>query len=336
MNIGYIIDIGCCVSSFNGIRMQAQVWAEELIRRSNHVVFINPWEKIEWKSLDIIHIFGQNENVLGWCRALSQYKIPIVLSPIIDTIQSVQKYRMAASLNIPFLRLSSVNNKMKRTNQYISMWFARSEYEVSYITGAYCVPVSKTALIPLSFRTHTIDCYPIKKNYCLHVSKITDGRKNVMRLMKAAIKYNFELVLAGSNQETEFGPFKEVIDANDNITYLGRVSEEKLIELYKEAKVFALPSINEGVGLVALEAASFGCDIVITEIGGPHEYYGGLCYMVNPYSIDNIGESVIKALEGKTFQPRLKEYITSNYNIISCVDSLLDQYKKVIKGIEEV
>lgn len=331
MKIGYIIDIGCCVSAFNGIRMQAQVWAEELIRKGNHVIFINPWERIEWKSLDIIHFFGQNENMLCWCQALSQYKIPMVFSPIIDTIQSVKKYKMAASLNLPFLRLSTVNNKTKRANQYISMWFARSEYEASYICGAYDVPVSKTSIIPLSFRIPTIDYYPSKKNYCLHVSNITDERKNVIRLMKAAIKYKFDLVLAGSNRETEFRPFKEIIDANDNITYLGRVSEEKLIELYTNAKVFALPSINEGVGLVALEAAALGCDIVITEIGGPHEYYGDLCYKINPYSVDNIGESIVKALKQKSFQPKLKEHITTNYNITSCIDRLLSQYDKVIK-----
>ncbi len=332
MKIGYIIDIGCCVSAFNGIRMQAQVWAEELIRKGNHVVFINPWERIEWNNLDIIHIFGQNENTLGWCRALSQYKVSIVFSPIIDTIQSVRKYRMVASLNVPFLRLSTVNNKVKRANQYISTWLARSEYEASYISGAYNVPISKISIIPLSFRIPTIDNYPIKKKYCLHVSNITDGRKNVMRLMKAAIKYKFELILAGSNNEKEFKPFKEIIDANDNITYLGRVSEDKLVELYKEAKVFALPSICEGVGMVAVEAAAYGCDIVVTELGGPKEYYDGNAFVVNPYDIDAIGQNILQAMSETSKQPMLMEHIKKEYNLSTCVDKLMGNYIKTING----
>lgn len=46
----------------------------------------------------------------------------------------------------------------------------------------------------------------------------------------------------------------------------------------------------EGVGIVAVDAAIYGCEIVITNIGGPKEYYDNMAYTVNPYNIDDIGK----------------------------------------------
>ena len=62
---------------------------------------------------------------------------------------------------------------------------------------------------------------------------------------------------------------KQEIGDYSDIKILGFISEEKKMELYSKAKVFALPSICEGVGIVAVDAAYCGCDIVITNDGCP-------------------------------------------------------------------
>ena len=112
---------------------------------------------------------------------------------------------------------------------------------------------------------------------------------------------------------------------------MGFVSDEELSMLYNKAKVFALPSINEGVGLVALEASMHGCNIVITKLGGPKEYYPkGMAQTVNPYDIDDIGQAVLKALDDNTSQPSLREYIKNTYNVSSCTDKLIEYYTKLL------
>jgi glycosyltransferase involved in cell wall biosynthesis len=116
---------------------------------------------------------------------------------------------------------------------------------------------------------------------------------------------------------------KKIIEDNSNITYLGRVSDEQLMKLYKQAKVFALPSINEGVGMVALEAAAYGCDVVITNIGGPKEYYEDYAFKVDPYNIDQIGTSIILAMHCTTNQPKLQSYVLDNFNLASCVNNIV-------------
>lgn len=331
MKIAYVISESYSINKFNGIRMQADIWADELDHNGHEVVRVNPWGKYDWSSMDIIHIFGPCEFLLNFVSSLSRINDRIVFSPIIDTIKSVGKYNLASHWGCSKLRLSSPNYNIRKASKYIKLWISRSEYESMYINRGYSIPKEKIELVPLSFRIPLISDYPQKEKFCLHVSNITDGRKNVMRLMQAAIKYNFRLVLAGGvGSEYEYAPFKRIITKHDNISYLGRVTDEELRRLYTQAKVFALPSINEGVGMVAVEAASYGCDIVITEKGGPKEYYGDLAFIVNPYDVEEIGQAVLKAMDCNSFQPTLMKNIQDKYNVNVCTNMLVDAYKSIL------
>ena len=91
-----------------------------------------------------------------------------------------------------------------------------------------------------------------------------------------------------------------------------------LKQYYKRAKVFALPSFVEGVGMVALEAAGYGCEIVLTQIGAPKEYWDGQAELVNPYSVDEIGQAVVKLIKYGKSQPMLLKYISDKYSPQAC------------------
>ncbi len=150
-----------------------------------------------------------------------------------------------------------------------------------------------------------------------------------MRLMEAAVKYNFRLVVAGSRGcEADFAPFRDMASRHDNITILGYLTEDELQSYYSRAKVFALPSTCEGVGLVALEAAMHHCDIVLTNLGAPKEYYGGYAHLVNPFSVDEIGQAVTEALaEGDN--TALYQYVKENSSPEHCLELLEECYKKL-------
>lgn len=333
MKIAYVLSEVYAVCSFNGVRVQAQTWAEELIKKGHEIVFVNSWEKHSWKDYDIVHIFGPVQFIRSFVEGLKSVNDEqvIVYSPIIDTNQAIWKYKLISYAGCDRLRLSTHQYNVRKCKHLINLWFVRSQYELSYVNKAYDVPVDQIKVVPLSFRIPTIDYYPPKDDFCLHVSTLCEGRKNVMRLIDAAIKYNFKLILAGSITEKDFIPFREKIDANDNIQYFGRISDEELIDLYKRAKVFALPSLYEGVGMVAVEAAAYGADIVVTNLGGPKEYYGNMSFVVNPYNVDEIGKAVLLAFKSETRQPALMNYVQTNFNISHCVDLLVEAYEMVRK-----
>ena len=144
------------------------------------------------------------------------------------------------------------------------------------------------------------------------VTRKKDAKESLLRLVLGGILRN----------EQEKKLLDSWIRDKPNVTYMGYISYDTMLDLYKRAKVFALPSIYEGVGVVALDAAAMGCDIVITRLGGPKEYYNNMAVEVNPYSIDEIGLAVSQLMQGQTFQPDLRKYILENYSLKNISEQL--------------
>jgi glycosyltransferase involved in cell wall biosynthesis len=72
----------------------------------------------------------------------------------------------------------------------------------------------------------------------------------------------WELCLYGS------GPLQSAIPAHPAIKVMGFVQPEQLGELYRKARVFALPSFAEAWGLVVHEAALSGCQLLLSATVG--------------------------------------------------------------------
>lgn len=53
-----------------------------------------------------------------------------------------------------------------------------------------------------------------------------------------------------------------------NFSFLGWVSQDKLLDLYESATVFVMPSLTEALGVVFLEAMAAGVPVVGTNVGG--------------------------------------------------------------------
>ena len=333
MKIAYIMYPGACyMGKGDGSKMQAEIWLKELEKKGHVVDRINPWGHYDWKSYDIVHVFGfglWNYDMIHWGSGLNPN---FVFSPIIDTNTPIWKYKLATHIGCSKMRLFSQNYALRALRPDIKMFLARTKYEADYLRRGYGIDESKIRIVPLSFREDHYDSSIQKEPFCLFAGTMTQPRKNVPNLIKAAKKYGFKLVLVGNkgNAESE-KRLCDLIGGATNIELKGFVSDEELISLYNRAKVFALPSLNEGVGLVALEAAVHCCNVVITSLGGPKEYYKeGMAQIVNPYSVEEIGKGVMTALEDKSSQPRLREIIVSEYNVSKCTDQLIANYQTVI------
>lgn len=319
MKLGFILP-AVCIAGKGGVPVQARMWKEGLENNGDQVEMISPWGEYDWETFDYIVVFGIGQLLLGYVRLLRQYpNIKLVSAPIIDFPKSLKEFRFRAKY------FGSVKFKVNRplhdlyySCKYFDFFLARSEHEKRYIVEGLDVDANKVEIVPLSMRfTETLPDVDLKskENFCLHVSRLSYWGKNVERLIEAAKKYKFQLKLAGSlfgkgDKEWLDGLIKD----SSNIEYVGFLSEEELKNYYKRAKVFALPSIVEGVGFVALEAAVYGAEIVLTDIGAPKEYYDGRAFLVSPYDVDAIGKAVVKALQEGKSQPGLKQYIVEHYS----------------------
>ena len=333
MRIAYMFSgLGSLSGKTNGILTQALTWACELRKIGVEVDLISPWDGYDFSACDIVHFFSYGAaQEVGFAQLKNKFNVRIAISPIIDTNRSAWKSRMASMLHFPMLHSYSLMGSLRASRQWVDGWFVRSEYEGEHISHALNIPTDKIFKVMLSTRLPVVDKVVQRQSFCLLVCFLPSARKNVMRLIDAAIKYGFNLKLAGSREnEAAYEKMLKKIEGHDNIEVLGRVSDAELLSLYRTARVFALPSLMEGVGLVALEAAANGCDIVLTNRGAPKEYYNGMATLVDPLSVDQIGQAVMEFLGGKTYQPNLKEHIAANYTSSRAATELKMTYQRIL------
>ena len=59
MKIGFfLVEIAIISGNSNGIKSQARAWAKGLKSRGHIVEELNVWGNYDWKTFDIIHVFG--------------------------------------------------------------------------------------------------------------------------------------------------------------------------------------------------------------------------------------------------------------------------------------
>jgi len=108
-----------------------------------------------------------------------------------------------------------------------------------------------------------------KKNYILSVGRFVEekGFDLLIRAFSNMEKRGLHLVIAGdSDHETAYSNrLRELAKAN-NVLLPGFVRGEKLQQLYSHARLFVLPSYNEGQPLSLLEAMSFHLPVLASDI----------------------------------------------------------------------
>ena len=77
------------------------------------------------------------------------------------------------------------------------------------------------------------------------------------------------LTLVGSYSDED--PLIKKYKFNPNIIFKGMVTQDKLIELYKESDVFVIPSLGEGLAQVGLEAMNCGLPIICSDASGVND-----------------------------------------------------------------
>jgi len=329
MKIAFILSHGVLVPS-NGIVSQALSWKRGLEQLGHDVILIDMWQKNDWKTFDVIHLFGFSIYMRDFIEGVSKINSNIIVSPILDPNYSINRLRVYANWGSRKLNLTNPYHALSCVKDKVKFFFVRSEFEKEYMVTGFKINEKNCSVVPLSYNNARQRENKVRGDFCLHISLLMDERKNVKRLIDAAIKYKFKLVLGGKlRNNTERTTLEGWIKDYSHIEYKGFIPNDGLNSLYSTAKVFALPSTNEGVGIVALEAAALGCEIVITNIGGPKEYYNGMARTVDPYNVDDIGQAIIASINGRAYQPELANYIQSNFSEAIISKSIEDSYSSI-------
>jgi glycosyltransferase involved in cell wall biosynthesis len=188
-----------------------------------------------------------------------------------------------------------------RLGERVGMTFANGRIAVSTALAkrmehAYRVPVR---VIPNGIgspqktqSTATLAAFGLQPHcYVLTVARV-DEQKRQLDLIEAftrASRVPWTLAIVGSaDYSSEYAQaVAQAARRTDRVVMLGHQSGDALAELYSHAGMFVLPSSHEGQPIAVLEALSYGCPAILSDIPA-HREIG--CSSVQFFSVGDVAE----------------------------------------------
>lgn len=153
------------------------------------------------------------------------------------------------------------------------------------------------------------DVYGLPYPYLLCVSN-RKRHKNEFRQVEAfaqaTIDSGIHFVFTG-NPEAELIALIERLGIRHRVDFVGEVAEEKLPALYRGATALAFVSLYEGFGLPMLEAMACGVPVLTANVAAMPEVAGGAALLVDPTSVEQIGEAMERTVTDKSLRQELRQ-----------------------------
>jgi len=172
----------------------------------------------------------------------------------------------------------------------------------------------------------------------LCVSRITE-RKGIKYLIKATRylpeKAILEIIGEG-NEKEKLDKLADDLKLEDRINFLGLDNHDDLPEIYSQADIFVLPSLNEGMSNTILEALASGLPIIATDTGGTKELLtdGKNGFIIKMKDSQDISEKIKRLIINKDLlvtMGRVSRKVAENFSWQKVADRYLELYKIIVK-----
>jgi glycosyltransferase involved in cell wall biosynthesis len=164
------------------------------------------------------------------------------------------------------------------------------------------------------------------------------AHKNIARLIAAFAKISSQvphsLVLIGHMPEKSAAIKAELQRAGDHrIHFTGFIPDDAVDALMKRASLFVFPSLYEGFGLPILDAQEAGVPIACSNAAALPEVAGEGAILFDPLSVDDMAETLRRALLDASLRDSLTEKGRQNaarFTWDKAARETMDIYKKVV------
>lgn len=138
---------------------------------------------------------------------------------------------------------------------------------------------------------HVLKEYNLKdKNFIFAVSSMNHNKNFKMVIKAAKLNPEIPVVIAGGTNPKVFSANQ--LDLPENVKYIGYITDEELVDLYRHAGCFVYPSLYEGFGFPPLEAMTHGCPVVVSKCASLPEVCGDAAIYCDPYDEKDIAEKI--------------------------------------------
>lgn len=286
---------------------------------------------------DIIHTHIPTPWSADWSAVLSKIKNkPLVITYHNDIIgEGIVDY-IARFYNSTFLKLL-----LKRADKIIitqPSYLKSSNYLRDYQDKIEVIPngvdVNKFQSRKTFNDDYTIFFLSLLDEF--HRYKGLDYLLKSLQIVKKEIP-NFKLVVGGKGVLVDY--YKKMAASMglvDNVEFTGFISDDEIVGYYNQANVFVLPStssLQEGFGIVALEALACQIPVITTDIVGVAEdlvaVNGGL--VVPPKDVVKLAEAIIIIFKDRELQKEMgkrgRKLVMEKYTWKSVASNMEKLYK---------
>ncbi len=304
------------------------------------------------EGFDLVHGFSLSPSHIRRCR---QRGLPTALSTIywskaytssqqsignrMATLQTRAHMAMvllrSAALGQHVVKCEALVERIQMTRiayEMVDLLLPNSELEAITIkaelgttTPYHIVP---NAVDHIRFNTNRVTTY--ERDHVLYAGRI-EPHKNQLGLIKAMSRSTIPVVILGPPHPHHTPYYEECKRcATSNIKLLPGVPHEELPDLYRAAKVHVLPSWFETTGLVSLEAALCGSNIVTTDRGYAREYFQDFAWYCDPSDPRSIRRAIEDAYRSPT-RTGLQDRILNNFTWEHTAQATLEGYEQLLR-----
>ena len=194
--------------------------------------------------------------------------------------------------------------------------------------------------IPIDPRKITVigDCYDPSFTYTpktfnkecpdiLHVG--TSPNKNLHRVIEALEGIYCHLTIVGPlDSETSLSLKKKKID----YTHLENLTDEEILNCYKQCDIVSFPSLFEGFGMPVIEGKAVGRPVLTSDLEPMKTIAGSSCCLVDPLSSESIRKGFKRLIEDDAYRDRCIRLSLENVKQYS-VEKISDYYNKVYSSV---
>ncbi|MBI2265560.1 MAG: glycosyltransferase family 4 protein [Armatimonadetes bacterium] len=329
---------------------------EELEKRG-HFPTVSTYGEDDLKKYDLVHFFNlfdssQHRETLSRCRAAG---VPWVTTPnfwdpdeylhacspsvFLSALRALLGMRTSFALVRPFLPPPpSAEIELLRGSRII---FPNSSEEKRQLMHLHKVPEERFVVVPNGVDAHlfapgetgSFEKEHGVKDFVLCCGRVED-RKNQLALIRGMRGIPVPLVLIGDPapyQPEYLEKCRKEAGTLFKALFLPALPQNELVPAYSAARVHVLPSWWENTGLVSLEAALCGCEVVTTDRSPVREYLGDHAYTCDPSSPDSIKSAIRQALAGSRSK-HARERIKSCFSWPRSAEILSQGYRMALEG----
>jgi glycosyltransferase involved in cell wall biosynthesis len=280
------------------------------------------WRNIELRQVGRLqgHIWEQIELPLyarGKALFCPANTVPVIslfrASPVIVTVHDLS-YKYFPDAYHPAFRLwynFLIPLVLRRANATITVSQSERRAILSYYPNAAPrLHAITNGGLPTEISAEQMRLTQQRLDFVLYVGSLS-RRKNFPRMFEVACElareHGYHFIFVGDTPKSLVSSAVVVPnDISSKITFVGAIDDfSELMPYYRTAACLLFPSLYESSGLPPIEAMTFGCPVIVSDIPALRERCGDAAIYCDPYSTESIRNTVRRVMQDETLRSSL-------------------------------